>query len=245
MEEIRCLLWLVMIFGAGNPRIWKALHRYHSPQKAVEILRKPETDANLHLPEHTLRRIRQTGEPRRPAGVGASQVERQNRNVVCRGRRQGRTAPVGIRQAGDARPVRSQRRGQHHHRHPRRVRDTSGRPLLPAGRPRPQYRRGRVHRRDSADFGHHLPYLRLQPQGRRRQYPRTAHRAGEGSHRLHRAARLPHQVRAGAGPRNGTGVVSLLHHVALRPDRSADARLRGARLVRRCDLSSLSPRDMR
>lgn len=62
MEEIRCLLWLVMIFGAGNPRIWKALHRYHSPQKAVEILRKPETDANLHLPEHTLRRIRQTGE---------------------------------------------------------------------------------------------------------------------------------------------------------------------------------------
>ena len=26
MEEIRCLLWLVMIFGAGNPRIWKALH---------------------------------------------------------------------------------------------------------------------------------------------------------------------------------------------------------------------------
>ena len=62
MEEIRCLLWLVMIFGAGNPRIWKALHRYHSPQKAVEILRKPETDADLHLPEHTLRRIRQTGE---------------------------------------------------------------------------------------------------------------------------------------------------------------------------------------
>lgn len=34
--------------------------------------------------------------------------------MVCRGRRQGRTAPVGIRQAGDARPVRSQRRGQHH-----------------------------------------------------------------------------------------------------------------------------------
>lgn len=49
MEEIRCLLWLVMIFGAGNPRIWKALHRYHSPQKAVEILRKPETDADLRL----------------------------------------------------------------------------------------------------------------------------------------------------------------------------------------------------
>ena len=62
MEEIRCLLWLVMGFGAGSPRIWKALHRYGSPQKAVEVLQKPESDAALHLPEHTLRRIRQTGE---------------------------------------------------------------------------------------------------------------------------------------------------------------------------------------
>lgn len=62
MEEIRCLLWLVMVFGAGSPRIWKALHRYGSPQKAVEVLQKPESDAAPHLPEHTLRRIRQTGE---------------------------------------------------------------------------------------------------------------------------------------------------------------------------------------
>lgn len=62
MEEIRCLLWLVMVFGAGSPRIWKALHRYGSPQKAVEVLQKPESDAALHLPEHTLWRIRQTGE---------------------------------------------------------------------------------------------------------------------------------------------------------------------------------------
>lgn len=62
MEEIRCLLWLVMVFGAGSPRIWKALHWYGSPQKAVEVLQKPESDAALHLPEHTLRRIRQTGE---------------------------------------------------------------------------------------------------------------------------------------------------------------------------------------
>lgn len=62
MEEIRCLLWLVMVFGAGSPRIWKAFHRYGSPQKAVEVLQKPESDAALHLPEHTLRRIRQTGE---------------------------------------------------------------------------------------------------------------------------------------------------------------------------------------
>lgn len=36
--------------------------RYGSPQKAVEVLQKPESDAALHLPEHTLRRIRQTGE---------------------------------------------------------------------------------------------------------------------------------------------------------------------------------------
>lgn len=62
MEEIRCLLWMVMVFGAGNPRIWKALHRYGSPQKSVAVLRHPEADAELHLPEHTLRRIRQTGD---------------------------------------------------------------------------------------------------------------------------------------------------------------------------------------
>ena len=62
MEENRCLLWMVMVFGAGNPRIWKALHRYGSPQKSVAVLRHPEADAELHLPEHTLRRIRQTGD---------------------------------------------------------------------------------------------------------------------------------------------------------------------------------------
>lgn len=62
MEEIRCLLWLVMVFGAGSPRIWKALHHYGSPQKTAAALRHPETDAELHLPEHTLRRIRQTGD---------------------------------------------------------------------------------------------------------------------------------------------------------------------------------------
>lgn len=62
MEEIRCLLWMVMVFGAGNPRIWKVLHRYGSPQKSVAVLRHPEADTELHLPEHTLRRIRQTGD---------------------------------------------------------------------------------------------------------------------------------------------------------------------------------------
>lgn len=62
MEEIRCLLWLVMVFGAGSPRIWKALHHYGSPQETAAALRHPETDAELHLPEHTLRRIRQTGD---------------------------------------------------------------------------------------------------------------------------------------------------------------------------------------
>ena len=51
--------------------------------------------------------------------MGAPQIERQDRDVVRRGRRQRRTPALGIRQAGDACPVRSQRRGQHHHRiHP-------------------------------------------------------------------------------------------------------------------------------
>ncbi|WP_298483140.1 DNA-processing protein DprA [uncultured Ruminococcus sp.] len=60
MEEIRCLLWLVMVFGAGNPRIWTALHRYETPQRTCEVLRAG-SDPELHLPEHTQRRIRQTG----------------------------------------------------------------------------------------------------------------------------------------------------------------------------------------
>lgn len=60
MEEIRCLLWLLMVFGAGSPRIWTVLHQYQTPQHACEILQKPETDPELHLPEYTLRRIRQT-----------------------------------------------------------------------------------------------------------------------------------------------------------------------------------------
>ena len=62
--------------------------------------------------------------------------------MVCRGERRAR-AGHGLRsrnrQAGDAPPsTRSQRRGQHHHRHPRRVRDTSKGDLffLPAGRVR-------------------------------------------------------------------------------------------------------------
>lgn len=60
MEEIRCLLWLVMVFGAGNPRIWMALHRYETPQRTCEVLRSG-SDPELHLPEHTQRRMRQTG----------------------------------------------------------------------------------------------------------------------------------------------------------------------------------------
>lgn len=60
MEEIRCLLWLVMVFGAGNPRIWTALHRYETPQRTCEALQS-RSDPDLHLSEHTQRRIRQTG----------------------------------------------------------------------------------------------------------------------------------------------------------------------------------------
>lgn len=60
MEEIRCLIWLLMVFGAGNPRIWKMLQLYETAQHACEVLRDPQSDPDLHLPEHTLRRIRQT-----------------------------------------------------------------------------------------------------------------------------------------------------------------------------------------
>lgn len=61
-EEIRCLLWLVMVFGAGNTRIWTVLHQYQTPQEAYAMLRRQEVQETLHLPEHTLRRMRQTGD---------------------------------------------------------------------------------------------------------------------------------------------------------------------------------------
>ena len=39
--------------------------------------------------------------------------------------------------------------------------------------------------RNTADFQHHVPYLRLQPQRQERQPSRTAHRTVEGCHRLY------------------------------------------------------------
>ncbi len=60
MNELQILVWLIMVFGAGNSRIWKLLRRYETPQKVYEVLCHPENDPALHLPEYTLRRIRQT-----------------------------------------------------------------------------------------------------------------------------------------------------------------------------------------
>lgn len=39
MEEIRCLLWLLMVFGTASPKIWTVLHHWKTPQKACEALR--------------------------------------------------------------------------------------------------------------------------------------------------------------------------------------------------------------
>ena len=36
MEEIRCLLWLLMVFGTASPKIWTVLHHWKTPQKACE-----------------------------------------------------------------------------------------------------------------------------------------------------------------------------------------------------------------
>ncbi len=66
--------------------------------------------------------------------MGAPQIERQDRDVVRRGRRQRRTPALGIRQAGDACPVRSQRRGQHHHRPLAEYEIHPGDLFFPAGR---------------------------------------------------------------------------------------------------------------
>ncbi len=58
-EEVRCLLWLVMAFGAGSPKIWDVLRLYETPQRACEVLQSSEIERSLRLQEHTKRRIRQ------------------------------------------------------------------------------------------------------------------------------------------------------------------------------------------
>ena len=62
MEEIRSLLWLVMVLGAGNPQIWTLLHRYETPEAACAALKRPDAAEELHLPAHVWRRVRDTGE---------------------------------------------------------------------------------------------------------------------------------------------------------------------------------------
>lgn len=59
MEEIRCLLWMVMVFGAGNPKIWTVLQHWETPQNACAALREPSGKYQQGLPSHTMRRIRQ------------------------------------------------------------------------------------------------------------------------------------------------------------------------------------------
>lgn len=61
-DEIWCLLWMVMVFGAGNSRIWTILEQYDTPQKAYDALHHRDIIAELRLPEHTCRRIHQTTE---------------------------------------------------------------------------------------------------------------------------------------------------------------------------------------
>ena len=61
------------------------------------------------------------GAPERRTGMGAPQIERQDRDVVRRGRRQRRTPALGIAKQVTPAQVRSQRRGQHHHRPARRI----------------------------------------------------------------------------------------------------------------------------
>ena len=59
-EEIRCLLWLVMVFGAGNPKIWEILRHHETPQKSCAALQASDASAHIKLDDKQWRRIRQT-----------------------------------------------------------------------------------------------------------------------------------------------------------------------------------------
>lgn len=59
MEEIRCLLWLLMVFGTASPKIWTVLHHWKTPQKACEALRDSSGASQQGLPSHVVRRMHQ------------------------------------------------------------------------------------------------------------------------------------------------------------------------------------------
>ena len=59
MEEIRCLLWLLMVFGTASPKIWTVLHYWKTPQKACEALRDSSGASQQGLPSHVVRRMHQ------------------------------------------------------------------------------------------------------------------------------------------------------------------------------------------
>lgn len=61
MTNLAAYLWLVMVFGPGNPTIWKIMNLYGSVQRVCEVLRTEEVQ-KLRLPDYTFRKIRSTTE---------------------------------------------------------------------------------------------------------------------------------------------------------------------------------------
>ena len=47
MEEVKYWLWLTMVFGAGNIRLWEALEHFETPQEAYEKLSADDDSIRL------------------------------------------------------------------------------------------------------------------------------------------------------------------------------------------------------
>ena len=107
-----------------------------------------------------------------------------------------------------------------------------GRRLLSAGRTGAQHRKGVLHRRDPAKFGHHLPDLRFRPAGCSGQFPGVAYRIGTRSDRFRIFRKQPHNVRSGEQSGSPACHHALLYYVAIYPDRTNTLRLVGNGLFR-------------
>ncbi len=58
-EDVRYLLWLVMVFGAGNPKIREAIRHNNTPKGAYMALHAPDAKQQVKLTEKNWRRIAQ------------------------------------------------------------------------------------------------------------------------------------------------------------------------------------------
>ena len=172
------------------------------------------------------------GTPGRRTGTKAPREKREMRDVVRAGSGTGRFVTDRILPSDRTGGVRTSRCRQYIDRRFESPGNRIGRRLLSAGRTGAQHRKGVLHRRDPAKFGHHLPDLRFRPAGCSGQFPGVAYRIGTRSDRFRIFRKQPHNVRSGEQSGSPACHHALLYYVAIYPDRTNTLRLVGNGLFR-------------